>query len=145
MRATESYLHADTKEENVGRQNKFLPIPQGGNVVALKTTYGKYVVCENGGTADANRGAIGAWEKFTVYKNSKCKEGYTDCISFKNEAHGFWLIAGDVARGVYCNSREVGEKEKWYGWDISVRSKNKVFEEVMEKRLAKLESAVESA
>ena len=49
-------------------ENTFTPIALGGNLVALLTNSGKYVVCENGGTADANRVRIGAWEKFRVVK-----------------------------------------------------------------------------
>ena len=85
--------------------------------MALKTYYNKYIVCENGGTADANRGSIGAWEKFKVYKNEKCKEGFTDCISFFNEAQGFWLCAD--WQKVVCNRKYASDWEKWYGWDFA--------------------------
>ena len=112
--------------------------------MALKTYYNKYVVCENGGTADANRGAIGAWEKFKVYKNEKCKEGFTDCISFFNEAQGFWLCAD--WQKVVCNRKFASAWEKWYGWDIAPPPKKiSFFQEVMEKRMEKLTNAVETA
>ena len=45
-----------------------------------------------------------------------------------------------------CNSKAAGEPEKWYGWDFpAVPKKTAVFEEVMQARLEKLTSAVESA
>jgi hypothetical protein len=42
----------------VGPWEKFIPIPKGGNVVALKSDHGKYVVAEKGGRAMVNKSQV---------------------------------------------------------------------------------------
>ncbi|HRI06404.1 MAG TPA: RICIN domain-containing protein, partial [Nannocystaceae bacterium] len=39
-----------------------------GDVIALRSFHGKYVVAEENGAANANRGAIGPWEKWVVVR-----------------------------------------------------------------------------
>ena len=52
----------------VGPWEKFTPIPMGGNTVAIRSDFGKYLVAEKNGKANANRPTAQAWEKFYVYK-----------------------------------------------------------------------------
>ena len=51
----------------VGPLEKFTPIPQGGNVVALKSDHGKYLVAESDGQAGVDRSQAASLEKFYVY------------------------------------------------------------------------------
>jgi hypothetical protein len=63
----------------LARPNIFIPglrssLPGGylenGDVVSLKSPeFNKYVVAEDNGSCNADRGSIGDWEKFTVYFN----------------------------------------------------------------------------
>lgn len=104
MRADSDYLYADKQKKlaDVKKANLFTPVSLGDDLIALLTNYGKYVVCENGGTADANRGRVGAWEKFKVVKQDKCKKGFAECVGFYNPSHKFWLTATQDGK-VNCN------------------------------------------
>ncbi|MCP4110640.1 MAG: hypothetical protein GY749_34810, partial [Desulfobacteraceae bacterium] len=39
---------------------------ENGDIISLRSVHGKYVVAESNGDANADRGAIGSWERFTV-------------------------------------------------------------------------------
>ena len=47
----------------------FEVIYQGGNTYAFKSYHGKYLVAEGNGELNADRAAIGPWEKFEVTCN----------------------------------------------------------------------------
>lgn len=89
-------------------------------MIALRSDYDKYVVCEYNGDANANRPWLFTWEKFYVYATENCDGTGTDppgvnCIAFKSYAHDKWLVAEDDG-SINCNRDEAGPWEKWYGW-----------------------------
>ena len=103
----------------VGPWEKFTPIPQGGNVVALKSDHGKYVVAESNGQANVNRSQVAAWEKFYVYKCvGEGSMAGKPCIAFKSLAHNKFLVA-EPDGTVNCNRNACGPWEKWYGWEFT--------------------------
>ena len=100
-----------------GPWEKFTPIPQGGNTVALRSDFGKYMVAEKNGSANINREKVSAWEKFYVYKcvgEGAVGAGKTG-IAFKSFAFNKFLVA-EPNGTVNCNRDIAGGWEKWYGW-----------------------------
>jgi hypothetical protein len=68
-----------------------------GDVIALKSAHGKYVVAESSGDANANRDAIGDYEKWQIIRagatQSSSFVAHGDAISLKSMAHGKYLVA----------------------------------------------------
>lgn len=123
MRAWKDKLYADKRKEVLDKGNTFKPVFKGGNSVALQSSYGKYVVCDDGGVANANRAKASSWETWSVYIQKNCMKD-RECISIKNEAKGLWLTAESDGK-VSCNRKKVGAWEKWYGWDESKYPQNR--------------------
>ena len=59
---------------SIGPSEKFMMIDQTDGMIALKSVVNGWFVCTelNDGTGNlrANRGSVGAWEKFTILLNS---------------------------------------------------------------------------
>lgn len=100
-----------------GPWEKFTPVPQKDNTIALKTAFDKYLCAEGNGTANVNRPWAREYEWFYVYKcvGEGGANAGKECLAFKSFAHNKWLVADDNT--VNCNRTEVGTLEKWYGWN----------------------------
>lgn len=74
--------------------------------------------CDNGDKVQANRGAIGGWEKFYVYTTSDRDGGLAegrDYLALKS-AHFNRFVTNDGGDVVKCNRGAPGLWEKWGGW-----------------------------
>ena len=102
---------------DAGPWEKFTPIPQGGNVVALRSDFGKYIVAEPWGGASVVTSHVTDKEKFYVYKCVGEGLGAGKiCIAFKSLAFNKFLVA-EPNGTVNCNRDIAGAWEKWYGWN----------------------------
>lgn len=98
-----------------------------GDTITLKSHENKYVVAETIGTnsyrLDANRTAIGSWEKFTVIKTgqskSKCFVSAGDTITLKS-AHGTYLTWLTSSTGI--NATSIGDSQRWSIGSLSPKS-----------------------
>ena len=84
-----------------------------GKIIALRSYHGKYVVAEKSGLANANRGRVGAWEKFKVEQVGCGSE-----IALKSVAHNKYLVA--TSNGyVNANSGIRGSSETFRLFKVS--------------------------
>lgn len=76
------------------------------------------MACDDGDYMQANRGAIGPWEKFYVYTTTDKEWGLSegrDFIALKS-AHFNRFVSNDGGDWVTCDRNKPGPWEKWGGW-----------------------------
>ncbi|MEZ4451215.1 MAG: Cys-every-fifth RiPP peptide CefA [Nannocystaceae bacterium] len=86
-----------------------------GDVISLRSVHGKYVVAEDNGTANANRGAIGPWEKWIVVRSgagaSDVFVTHGDVLSLRSWKN-LYLVAEDNG-AANANRAAIGPWEQW--------------------------------
>ena len=112
----DQHLSADGVE---GPWAKFSVEPIMSNLIALKSDFNKYLVCNKNGSAEADKYWLLWRETFWVYAVDNCDSQGTDpgtnCVAFKNFASNKWLVAGSDG-SIDCTSESAGPQEKWFGW-----------------------------
>merc|ERR1719199_375897 len=92
-------------------------LQSGPERLVFKSYHKKFMVAES--NANANRAAIGAWEKFRVFYSSHCNKGGSDglrnCLAFYSPAQKKWLSAQPNGN-LDCNRAALGAWEKFGGW-----------------------------
>lgn len=73
--------------------------------IALQSAHGKYVVAESNGAANANRGAIGPWERWALIRHGD------GTVSLRSH-HGLYLVAESNGTA-NANRRAIGPWERW--------------------------------
>ncbi|MFH1465700.1 MAG: beta/gamma crystallin-related protein [Pseudomonadota bacterium] len=86
-----------------------------GDVISLRSCHGKYVVAEANGEANANRGAIGDWERFVVIRSGLTAHqsfvSHGDVISLRS-CHGRYVVAEADGRA-RADRGAIGDWERW--------------------------------
>ncbi len=86
-----------------------------GDTISLRSHHGKYVVAEADGRANANRDAIGAWEKWTVWDpnnpNSRAVIPDNGRMALKSY-HNKYMVA-EANHTVNANRSAIGPWETW--------------------------------
>ena len=77
----------------------------GGDCVSLRGCHGKYLVAEKDGSVNADRTAVGPWEKFTLITHPD------GSVSFRSH-HGKYLVAESDGR-LNANRTAMGPWEKF--------------------------------
>lgn len=87
-----------------------------GDVIALRSAHGKYVVAEADGNANANRDSIGAYEQWQIIRSGATRSStfvaHGDTISLKSMAHDKYLIAG-LDGDAHAHAKAIGAWEKF--------------------------------
>jgi hypothetical protein len=86
-----------------------------GDTISLKSCDEKYIVAESNGTANANRDAIGGWERFTIIRSGNTENENFFCIgdviSLKSWQNKF--IVAESNGAVNANRDKIGSWERW--------------------------------
>lgn len=86
-----------------------------GDIIALRSAHGKYVVAEPDGQAHANRDAIGPWEKFVVVRSGPTDSdlfvSHGDVLSLRS-VHNRYVVA-EPDGNAHANREAIGDWERW--------------------------------
>lgn len=102
-----------TVQTAAGRSDPRLPVSRGATL-SLRSDHGTYVVAEDDGRANANRGAVGDWERWVVLGPNGEASGAVECgaqIALRG-AHGRYLVAESDGRA-NADRWGVGEWERF--------------------------------